>query len=168
MTGPARQSPARQPAASAACRAIPALLLVVLPTIAFADLQPHSGQWRHDITLMHAVNCPSALLPPRQQSFDVAMKIPAPFHPTGRGNQDISWTKPSENSWQGEKEESRTGPDGRSTILTRYTVTVHTPDHITQDTETRITLPEKTAVQMGMSGTSCTLKSRLQQHYLGK
>lgn len=140
--------------------------LMFLPFGALADTQPISGLWRHDIRILNHEDCPAAFLQP-DQTFEVRMDIPTPFHPTGRGNTDIEWTRLQPDRWKGIKVESQESPDGLMKAETVYLVTVRSPHHIIQETHFTATVPDKIAEEMGMTGNTCTMESTTDQHYLG-
>ena len=147
-----------------------ALLFALLaPAIALADFQPVSGQWRHQISTLGAAGCPAGIAQQQgDQTFDVHMDIPKPFHPTGRGNQDMEWTRLGEDRWRGVKTESRESPEGMEKVEIVYSVTVHSPRHITQETSFTMTVPASVAAKIGMAETTCRTRSKLEQRYLGE
>ena len=50
---------------------------------ASADMQPISGQRRHEARILSAESCPAEIMRESDQTFDVYMDVPEPFHPAG-------------------------------------------------------------------------------------
>ncbi|MGC3937219.1 hypothetical protein ACOTTU_05385 [Roseobacter sp. EG26] len=138
-----------------------------VPQVAFADVQPQSGTWAGQVVFDGQTGCPAQVadqMKGAQPGYaGQQIEFPAPFDPVAlKGNDPkFTWRKISTDVWEGIFSDVQQTSFGTLTVVSKSIIVVLAPDKINQIADLTVDFPQNLAQTMGMSGTTCVVRSNV-------
>ncbi|WP_321363835.1 hypothetical protein [uncultured Celeribacter sp.] len=137
-----------------------------------AEIQPTSGLWQGQATLLGQDGCPPQMVDQMPGAFSEnanygpqKITFPDPFTPESLAG-DFTWVRVSENHWQATFQESTA--TGVGVLVTDQSIDlyVRSETELEQFSRLQVTFPAAMAQMMGTSA-PCVVSSRVDHRYVG-